>query len=75
MIKVGLIFLYKYKIVFDYDNSEIGLYINNNLKNEKNNEIIYIIIFLIIFLGFIFFGYKKEWWCNDIMKSKKIKKR
>ena len=75
MIKVGLIFLYKYKIVFDYDNNEIGLYINNNKKTEKNNGIIYIILFLIIFLGFIFIGNKKEWWRFGIMKSKKIKKR
>lgn len=73
-LKVGQIFLYKYKFVFDYDNAELGVYIDNNLNNRQNNEIIYI-IFSIAFLGFIFFGYKKGWWCVDIMKTRKIKKR
>ena len=75
MIKVGQIFLYKYKILFDYDNNEIGLYINKNSENRKNQEIIYIIIFLIVFLGFSSVGYKKGWWCFGLMKSRKIKKR
>ena len=74
MIKVGQIFLHKYKFVFDYDNEEIGLYISNNLNNRQNKEIMYI-IFSIAFFGFIFFGYKKRWWCVDIMKKRKIKKR
>ena len=33
-VKLGQIFLYKYKFTFDYDNKEIGFYINN-IKNHK----------------------------------------
>ena len=32
--KLGQIFLYKYKFTFDYDNREIGFYLND-LKNAK----------------------------------------
>ena len=40
LIKVGQIFLYKYKMVFDYDNEEIGIYIYNKINT-------YFIIFII----------------------------
>ena len=73
MIKVGQIFLYKYKMVFDYNNEEIGLYISSDF-NQKGNKYILIYI-IIIFIFVLFFGYKKGWWCVDLMKSRKIKKR
>ena len=74
LIKVGQIFMHKYKMVFDYDNEEIGIYISHkiNKSNKGNKEIIF--IFSIAFLGcFLFFGYKKGWWCVERLKSRKIK--
>jgi hypothetical protein len=73
MIKVGQIFLYKYKIVFDYNNEEIGLYISSDFNQKGNKDILIYIIIIFIFV--VFFGYKKGWWCVDLMKSRKIKKR
>ena len=73
MIKVGQIFLFKYKLVFDYDNIEIGLYIENKIKNREDKEIIILIFIIFILLCFILYGYKKGWWCIEKMKSRKIK--
>ena len=75
MIKVGLIFLNKYKMVFDYENDEIGIYLNNKENNNKNNKL-FILLFLILFLCcfcLTFFGYKKGLWCVEKNKSRKIK--
>ena len=75
MIKVGLIFLNKYKLVFDYDNDEIGIYIDFLKNNGKNNKI-FVLTFTILFLCcfcFTFFGYKKGLWCVEKNKSRKIK--
>ena len=61
MIKIGLIFLNKYKLVFDYDNDEIGIYIDFLKNNGKSNKI-FILTFIILFLYcfcFTFFRYKK----------------
>ena len=75
MIKVGLIFLNKYKLVFDYDNDEIGIYIDFLKNNDKSNKI-FVLTFTILFLCcfcFTFFGYKKGLWCVEKNKSRKIK--
>ena len=53
LIKVGQIFMHKYKMVFDYDNEEIGIYISHkiNKSNKGNKEIINRYINLISFIN------------------------
>ena len=66
-IKLGQIFLYKYKFVFDYDNSEIGFY-RTNLENKKvvhrikrafrGKKFLIILILILLTVG-IYYLYKK----------------
>ena len=63
LIKVGQIFLHKYKMVFDYDNEEIGIYISNKInKSRKGYKEIIWIFFIILFGCFFFLGFKKGLW-------------
>ena len=55
LIKVGQIFLYKYKMVFDYDNDEIGIYISNKIDKSRKGYKEIIWIFFIILFGCFFF--------------------
>ena len=74
LIKVGQIFLYKYKMVFDYDNEEVGIYISNKInKSRKGYKEIIWIFFIILFGCFFFLGFKKGLWCIEKLKSRKIK--
>ena len=73
MIQLGQIFLNKYKMVFDYDNEEIGIYITKMINNNKENKEIIFIFAIVFFCCFLFFGYKKGWWCIDKIKPRKIK--
>ena len=66
-IKLGQIFLYKYKFTFDYDNNEIGFY-RTNLENKKvvhrikrafRGKTLLMIFILIISIGGIYYLYKK----------------
>ena len=62
IINIGQIFLKKYKFVFDYDNDEIGIYLND--LNIKENKSKFFYIFLIILLLSILLCYKKGYFNN-----------
>ena len=66
-IKLGQIFLYKYKFTFDYDNNEVGFY-RTNLEGQKvihrikrafRGKIFLVILLLIIISGSIYYFHKK----------------
>ena len=66
-IKLGQIFLYKYKFTFDYENNEIGFY-RNDLKKEKiahrikrafRGKVFFTILLLIVIIVGLYYFYKK----------------
>ena len=75
--KLGRIFLLKYQIVFDDDNSLIGFYKPNIKENNNNNETIgmiilkvFILFFVVsVFLFLVFLFYKK---ISFLTKRKKM---
>ena len=75
-IKLGQIFLYKYKFTFDYNNNEIGFY-RTNLNTKKivhrierafRGKFILVILFILILVGGIYYCYKKGY----ILKKRAI---
>lgn len=68
-IKLGQIFLYKYKFTFDYDNNEIGFYRTNldskkvvhRIKRAVRGRSLVIILILIVIVGGLFYCYKKRY--------------
>ena len=73
MIKVGQIFLSKYKMVFDYESAALGLYISNQINKPENKEIIICIFLFMVLAFFVYFGYKKGYCYKKKNKSRKIK--
>ena len=66
-IKLGQIFLYKYKFTFDYNNNEIGFY-RTNLDSKKvvhrierafRGKSLLVILFILLLVGGFYYCYKK----------------